>query len=528
MSEMHETWPFREAERILERLEHRDASDEPVVFETGFGPSGLPHIGTFSEVARTTWVRWAFEALSDRDTKLIVFSDDMDGLRDVPENVPQGDMLFEHLGRPLCDVPDPFEEAESFAAHMNGKLREFLDSFGFDYTFESSREQYRSGRFDEGLERILERHQEIRDVIVPTLREWRRDRWSPFFPVCQECGKVYTTRVVDVDPEDGTIAYECEKDRKGMQPCGDSGRVPVTGGSVKVGWKIDWALRWHSFGVDYEMYGKDLIESAELSGEIVDILGSEPPEGSFYEMFLDENGQKISKSVGTGLSIDEWLEYGPLESLAWFIFQNPQKAKKLYFEVIPESIDDWLEARAAFGDLDGEEARRDHPVWFVEHDRALSDETTIDFSSDVTFSMLLNLASALNTDDRELIWNYVLDYDPSAEEDRDVVETMLDGVLAYYRDFVLPTKEYRSPSDDLVEYVREFRDFLADYEGGDPEEIQNKAYELGNESGVSLGEWFQTMYRLLLGQDQGPRLGSFVHMFGIESTIEAIDERLEG
>ncbi len=527
MSEMHDTWPFREAQRILDRLESDDkSSSDPVVFETGFGPSGLPHIGTFSEVARTTWVRWAFEALSDRSTELIVFSDDMDGLRDVPENVPQEDMLFEHLGRPLCDVPDPFEEADSFAEHMNVELRSFLDSFDFDYTFKASREQYRNGRFDEGLETLLARHQDVRDVIVPTLREWRRDRWSPFFPVCQSCGKVYTTRVVDVDPDDGTIAYECEKDRKGMQPCGDSGRVPVTGGSIKVGWKIDWALRWHTFGVDYEMYGKDLIESAELSGEIAEILGSEPPEGSFYEMFLDENGQKISKSVGTGLSIDEWLEYAPIESLSWFIFQNPQKAKKLYFETIPESVDDWLEARSKFGDLD-DEARHDHPIWFVEHDRTTADEASVGYTSDITFSTLLNLISALNTDDRELIWNYVLDYDPSAEDDREVIEMMLDGVLAYYRDFVLPTKEYQSPPEELVPYVRQFRDFLATYEGDDPEAIQDKAYEIGNESGASLGDWFQTIYRLLLGQEQGPRLGSFVHMFGIESTIEAIDDRLE-
>ena len=527
-------WPFSEAQKLAGKVRGQrkaaesrgeEIEDETVLFETGFGPSGLPHIGHFSENARTTWVMQAFEVMADLPTDLIVFSDDMDGLRKVPGNMPNQEMLEENLGKPLCDIPDPYGQEESFADAMNAKLRGFLDSFGFDYTFRSSREQYRNGVFNEGLEAILENYDEIRQVITETLREENRADWSPFFPICETCGKVYTTRVTNIDTEAGTIGYVCDDDFRGMTPCGEEGEVPVTDGNVKVGWKVDWALRWYTFGVDYEMYGKDLIESAKLSGRIVKILDGRRPLGFFYEMFLDENGEKISSSVGKGLTLDEWLSYAPIESLAWFIFQNPQTAKKLHFDVIPQSVDAWLEDRREFGETDGEEERKDNPVWFVEHDRVEAGEE-IGFTSDITYSTLLNLVSALNTDDREMVWSYISDYDAKAEANRAILEDMLDGAMRYYRDFILPTKKYHAPPAELVGQVEKFRDFLADYEGDDPEEIQNAAYDFGKDSEVGLGDWFTALYRMLLGQEQGPRLGSFIYMFGVEETVEAIDKQL--
>jgi lysyl-tRNA synthetase class 1 len=532
----HDLWPFSEAQKLTGKIrgqrkkteqQGEPVEDQTVLFETGFGPSGLPHLGHFSENARTSWVRRAFEELADPPTELLVFSDDMDGLRNVPDNLPNPEMLERHLGRPLCDIPDPYGEAESYASHMNARLREFLDSFGFDYTFKSSADQYRNGVFDDGLLAILEHYDEVRDAIVSTLRKENREGWSPFFPICENCGKVYTTRVVDIDREEATVSYVCDDEFRDMTPCGDEATVPVTGGHVKVGWKVDWALRWYTFDVDYEMYGKDLIDSAKLSGSIVDIVGGPRPLGFFYEMFLDENGEKISSSEGGGgLTIDDWLSYAPLESLSWFLFQNPQKAEKLHFDVIPRSVDSWLDDRRDFGETDDPDERRDNPVWFVEADRVDAGEE-VAVHSDITYATLLNLVSALNTEDRGVVWEYLRDYDADVERDRELLEELIDGALHYYRDFVLPTKEYELPPGELEPTVRAFRDFLADYEGDDPEEIQNAAYEHGKRSESSLGDWFQTLYRMLLGQDEGPRLGGFIHMIGVDETVDALDERLD-
>jgi lysyl-tRNA synthetase class 1 len=528
MSEELTAWPFEEARSILEKLEREEASNrkhEYVLFETGFGPSGLPHIGTFSEVARTTWIRHAFEHLSELPTKLFAFSDDLDGLRKVPENIPNQDLILEHLGKPLCDIPDPYEEEESFSAYMNAKLRGFLDSFGFDYEFKSSKDQYRGGVFDEGLTKILENYEAVRSVITPTLREQNREVWSPFFPICENCGKVYTTRVADIHPEDGEISYACDQGFRNADSCGHQGRMPVTGGNVKVGWKVDWALRWYVFDVDYEMYGKDLIESAELSAKIVRKLGGEPPAGFFYEMFLDENGQKISKSVGKGLTIDEWLSYGPLESLGWYIFQSPQKAKKLYFDVIPRSVDKFLEERKDFGRASGED-KLDNPTWFVEHDKVEAGED-VTYEADMSYSMLLNLVNVLNTDDKEVVWDYILRYDADAKQNKEIIDDMIDRALRYYRDFVEPTKEYELPSEDMMPALNQYREFLESYEGSEAEELQSACYLAGKENEVSLGKWFRTLYRLLLGQDRGPRVGTFVSIYGVQETLDLIDERLE-
>ena len=531
-------WPFREAETIVEKLEREAArgierSRDYVLFETGYGPSGLPHIGTFAEVARTTWVRQAFEKITGKQTKLVAFSDDMDGLRAVPDNVPNHDIVRPHLGKPLNQIPDPFGEAESFSGYMNTKLRSFLDQFGFDYEFRSSKDQYRAGVFNGGLQRILENYEAVRDVILPTLGQKKgdagdRSAWSPFMPVCESCGKVYTTRVTDIHVAEGEVSYACDQGfttrGNSVEACGHAGRMSVGDGHVKVGWKVDWALRWYVFGVDYEMYGKDLIESADLSAKIVRILGGEPPVGFFYEMFLDENGEKISKTRGNGLEIDEWLRYGSLESLAWFIYQNPTKAKKLHFDVIPKSVDDVLEARERFGS-ESPEDQLNNPVWFIEQDSVRSGES-VSYTSRVSYSMLLNLVNVLNTDDKDIVWNYVLRYDPAAAADRDVMDDMVDRALRYYRDFILPTKEYELPSEEMMPAIEQLCGFLADYEGDDPEAIQSATYSAGKDNGVKLGNWFRTMYRLLLGQDRGPRLGTFIHLYGVDETRALIERRL--
>ncbi len=533
MSEQLEAWPYREAREILdhlERAEKRDgkSKDKPVLFETGFGPSGLPHVGTFSEVARTNWVRRAFAQLSDRPTRLLAFSDDMDGLRKVPDNIPNADMVQQHLGKPLCDIPDPFGEEESFSGYMNAKLRSFLDSFGFDYEFISSKDKYRSGEFNSGLLRILECYDEVRNVIVPTLRKPSREDWSPFFPVCENCGKVNNTRVTDTHPEDGTISYVCDQSFRGSQACGHESTVPVTDGHVKVGWKVDWALRWYVLGVDYEMYGKDLIDSAALSAEIVRVLGGEPPAGMFYEMFLDENGAKISKSKGTGLSIDEWMQYGPLESLSWFIFKRPEKAKKLFFEVIPRSTDQYLEALSEYGQTDDQTALLDNPIHFIEADRIDAGED-VDYGCGISYSVLLNLVSVLNTDDKDMIWDYLRRYDENVDDDAEILEGLIERALNYYRDYVLPTKEYQAPDDEeILVGVNQLREFLANYDGDDPEEIQSATYRAGKDNDIKLGKWFKAMYRMLLGQDRGPRLGTFIHLYGVKETLELIDRRLAG
>jgi len=531
-------WPYREAEKAIEKFqkegERGTRKRKEVLFETGYGPSGLPHIGTFAEVARTTWVRYAYEQMTGESALLYAFSDDMDGLRAVPDNIPNAEMLKGHLGKPLCEIPDPFGEEESFSGYMNAKLRRFLDQFGFEYEFKSSKDQYRGGVFNSGLLRILEKYDDVRGVILPTLGQKRdeeadKSAWSPFMPVCSKCGKVYTTRVDAVHPESGELTYSCSQgfDFKGLHvpACGNSERIPVTDGRVKVGWKVDWALRWYVFGVDFEMYGKDLIESATLSAEIVKILGGEPPAGFFYEMFLDENGQKISKSKGNGLEIDEWLKYGPLESLSWFIYQNPVKAKKLYFDMIPKCVDDYLSDRERFG-KETEEERVNNPVFFLEQP-AIRAGQPVQYVAGISYSMLLNLVNVLNSDDPEIVWEYIRRYAPSADQDKQTIDDMIQRALQFYRDFIVPTKNYVVPEDELaLSAIKQLVSALRRDDVKTAEEIQNATYTAGKEVGMKLGDWFATMYRLLLGQERGPRLGTFIDLYGKEETLALLEEKL--
>ena len=438
-------WPVVEATKLLARVEKTSPEKGFVLFETGYGPSGLPHIGTFAEVFRTSLVRQAFGRLSDLPTKLYAFSDDMDGLRKVPDNIPNPDMVAEHLQRPLTAIPDPFGTAESYGAHMNQRLRDFLDGLGFDYTFVSATECYRSGRFNVTLLRLLERHEAVRKVVVPTLGPERRETYSPILPVCPETGRVLQVALESTDPAAGTITYRNEAGKLVEQP--------VIDGQAKLQWRADWAMRWAALDVDYEMSGKDLIDSVKLSSQICRILGGVPPEGFSYEMFLDEHGQKISKSKGNGLSVEEWLTYGTKESLKLFMFQSPRKAKRLYFDVIPRNVDNYYSLLERY--TDQEQAQRYHnPVWHI-HD---GDPPAGGLP--ITFTMLLNLASVVNAEEPAVLWGFIEGYAPGASSRDTRLEELVHLALAYYRDFVKPNKAYRLPTDAELQGLEEMAGWL--------------------------------------------------------------------
>ena len=504
-------WPYEEARKLLKR----GTPDKGyVLFETGYGPSGLPHIGTFNEVLRTTMVRNAFHALSDVPTKLIAFSDDMDGLRKVPDNVPNQDMLREHLGKPLTRIPDPFGKFESFAHHNNAMLRDFLDRFGFDYEFASSTDYYASGRFDPILRTVLERYQGILDVMLPTLRAERRATYSPVLPVSPRSGIVLQVPVEVVDAATGLIRFE------------DAGKTieqSVFGGQAKLQWKVDWAARWVALDVDYEMAGKDLIDSVIQSGKIAKVLGGRPPEGFNYEMFLDENGEKISKSKGNGLSLEQWLTYGTQESLAFFAYREPKKAKQLHMGVIPRAIDEYFQFRGNYADQPIEQ-KLGNPVHHI-HDGKVPDTAL-----PVTFGLLLNLVGVMGADATEAqVWGYLGNYVENASpETHPELASLIGHALAYNRDFIAPTLQRRKPQGVEVAALqrldRELAALPAEANAGD---IQNIVYAIGNEGGFAqLRDWFKALYETLLGSSQGPRMGSFIALYGVENSRRLIAEAL--
>ncbi len=513
-------WPFQEAQKILKRLDRqkdRD-SDRPVLFETGYGPSGLPHIGTFGEVARTQMVRHALETLAPGlKTKLVCFSDDMDGLRKVPENVPNQELLAASLGKPLTRVPDPFGCHASFGEHNNEQLKAFLDRFGFDYAFASSTEYYTSGRFDAALLRMLEVYDEVMAIILPTLGEARRKTYSPFLPIHPETGIVMQVPVKERRLDAGTIVWEDPETGKTYE-------TPVTGGHCKLQWKPDWAMRWHALGVDYEMAGKDLIDSVKIGERIVRVLGGQPPETFIYELFLDEKGQKISKSKGNGLTIEEWLRYGTQESLQLFMFNKPRSAKRLYFDVIPQHVDDYYNHLRRYPEQDLEK-KLTNPVWHIHRGHP----PRVDMP--VGFSLLLNLVSAAHTEDKEILWGFIRRYAPgTSPETHPEVDRLVDYAINYYEDFVKPTKRFREPGEKdraaLAALEQRLGELPAD---ADAETIQNVVYEVGKGHGYEpLREWFRTLYEVLLGQPQGPRFGSFVALYGLEETRRMIRDALAG
>ncbi len=526
LAETSNAWPFEEARKIVARLK-RKPKDE-VIFETGYGPSGLPHIGTFGEVARTTMVRHAFRVLTDDKvkTRLIAFSDDMDGLRKVPDNVPNQELLQKHLGKPLTQVPDPFGTHPSFGEHNNARLRAFLDTFGFEYEFMSSTECYKSGRFDSALLKMLERFEAVMNIMLPSLREERAQTYSPFLPIDPRTGVVLQVPVVAHDAKAGTITYEDPDTKKPVTTL-------VTGGHCKLQWKPDWAMRWVALGVDYEMAGKDLIDSVKLSGEICRALGAQPPEGFNYELFLDEKGQKISKSKGNGLTIDEWLRYASPESLSLFMYREPKAAKRLYFDVIPRQVDDYHQFLDGYERQDGKQ-RLGNPVWHIHAGHPPKPDMPI------TFSMLLTLVSSSNAENAETLWGFIGRYRPGVTpQTHPKLAALVGYAIHYFHDFVLPEKKFRQPTDAERAALSDLRDALAQLPAdATAEAIQNVVYEIGRREpfldkkpakdgrpGVSL-DWFNMLYQVLLGQEKGPRFGSFVAVYGLQNTVEMIDGAL--
>src|SRR5512135_596289 len=527
LAEQSNAWPFEQARKIVTRLSKKPKDE--VIFETGYGPSGLPHIGTFGEVARTTMVRHAFRVLTDNKikTRLIAFSDDMDGLRKVPDNVPNKEMLEQHLGKPLTKVPDPFGTHASFGEHNNARLRAFLDHFGFEYEFLSSTECYKSGRFDQALLKVLARFDEVMAIMLPSLREERAATYSPFLPLSPKSGIVLQVPITAHDAKSGTITYE-DPDTKAPVT------TPVTGGRCKLQWKPDWAMRWYALGVDYEMAGKDLIDSVKLSGEINRAIGGTPPEGFNYELFLDEKGQKISKSKGNGLTIDEWLRYASPESLSLFMYREPKAAKRLYFDVIPRNVDDYQQFLEGFPRQDARQ-QLGNPVWHIHEGHPPKADMP------VTFQLLLTLVSSSNAENASTLWGFIGRYRPGVTpQTHPKLDAMVGYAINYYRDFVAPTKKFREPTDGERAALQDLRDALANMPTeAAAEDIQNVVYEIGRREpfldpvkkgkdgrpGVSL-DWFNMLYQVLLGQEKGPRFGSFVAVYGLANAVAMIDGAL--
>ena len=508
-------WPYEEARKLLKRWPEGKPGGAPMIFETGYGPSGLPHIGTFNEVARTTFVRHAYEELTGNPTRLIAFSDDMDGLRKVPDNVPNHAMLTENLGKPLTQIPDPFGEFESFAHHNNAMLRRFLDRYGFDYEFLSATDCYKSGRFDDVIRKVLHGWDAIMGVMLPTLREDRRKTYSPVLPVSPSSGRVLQVPVEVIDAEAGLIAFDDE----------DGSRVQQSafGGAAKLQWKVDWAARWVALGVDYEMAGKDLIDSVIQSGKIARVLGGRPPEGFNYEMFLDEKGEKISKSKGNGLSLEEWLRYGSEPSLSFYIYREPKRAKSLHIGLIPRAVDEYWQFRGNYPNqpIDQQLGNPAHHI----HAGKVPTETL-----PLTYGLLLNLVSLPGVADKDTAWRFVQRYAPGTSPARDPeLDELIGLAVNYARDFVVPELKRRPPTDTERDALKDLDSELARLPSdASAEVIQTQVFEVGKRHPFeSLRGWFQALYETLLGSSQGPRMGSFIALYGIDNSRRLIAEALE-
>lgn len=519
-AQVSRAWPFEEARKLLKRYPQGKA-ESPVLFETGYGPSGLPHIGTFQEVLRTTLVRRAYEVLTGgAPTRLVAFSDDMDGLRKVPDNVPNQGLLAAHIGHPLSRIPDPFAKYESFAHHNNAMLREFLDRFGFDYEFVSASDRYNSGAFDDALKGVLRQYQAIMDIMLPTLREERRQTYSPVLPISGKTGQVLQVPVTVVDAEAGIVRFH---------DCGEDVEQSILGGQAKLQWKVDWAMRWVALGVDYEMCGKDLTDSVTQSGKIARVLGGQRPEGLIYELFLDEKGEKISKSKGNGLTIEQWLTYGSEESLGFYLFREPKSAKQLHVGIIPRAVDEYWQFREKLP-AQPVEQQLGNPVWHL-----LRTNGPAQGEGDalpVTYGLLLNLVGVLGAGaTREQVWSYLGNYvdnaDPAAHPALDV---LVGKALAYNRDFIAPTLQRRKPDTAEAAALAALDEELAALdESATAEELQNLIYAIGKDPHFGfeqLRDWFKALYETLLGSSQGPRMGSFIALYGVANTRNLIAEAL--
>ena len=509
-------WPFEEARRVLKRYSGKDPEKGYVLFETGYGPSGLPHIGTFGEVARTTMIRRAFELISDIPTRLICFSDDMDGMRKVPENVPQPEMLREHLQKPLTSVPDPFGEFRSFGDHNNAMLRRFLDTFGFDYEFVSATEFYESGRFDATLRLAAERYDAIMDIMLASLREERQQTYSCFLPIHPETGRVLYVPIKNVDAARGEITFDDETGREWT--------LPVTGGQVKLQWKPDFGARWAALDVDFEMYGKDHSTNTPIYDGICRVLGGRAPEHFTYELFLDDKGQKISKSKGNGLSIDEWLTYAATESLSYFMYQKPKTAKRMHFDVIPKAVDEYHQQLRAYPGQSPEQQLA-NPVWHIHGGDVPASDMV------VPFSMLLNLASVAGAKDKDGLWGFIRRYAPEASpETHPHMDEAAGFAVRYFNDFVAPGRVFRAPSDKERAALEDLAARLAAWDApADPEKLQEMVYAVGRDHGFEpMKDWFAALYQVLLGAEQGPRFGGFIALYGVAETQALIGRALAG
>ena len=532
-------WPFDEARKLLKRLKGQLPKKGYVLFETGYGPSGLPHIGTFGEVARTAMIQHAFEVISGMPTKLVSFSDDLDGMRKVPGNVPNQEMMNEHLQKPLSDVPDPFGTHDSFGAHNNAMLRRFLDTFGFEYDFYSSTEYYRSGAFDQVLLRAVEKYDEIMEVMLASLREERQKSYSIFLPISPKSGRVMYVPMKSVNKADGTITFDDED--------GEEMTLPVTGGNVKLQWKPDFGARWSALNVDFEMYGKDHSTNTHIYDKICRILDAPAPSHFFYELFLDENGEKISKSKGNGVSIDDWLKYASAESLSYFMYQKPGTAKRMHFDVIPKAVDEYHQQLRAYHTQDMK-AQLNNPVYHI-HKGDVPQSDMV-----VPFAMLLNLASVSSVETKDAMWGFINKYAPDASaETNPVMDNAAGFAVRYYHDFVKPTKVFRAANYQeraaLEDLCRGLADVvvakamidkknadmgkepadLSDFALSDGDDLQALVFAVGKIHGFeNLRDWFQAIYEVLLGASQGPRFGGFIALYGVDETIVLIDSGLKG
>ena len=512
-------WPFQEAMKLIKNFGGFNNFKKPkkgfALFETGYGPSGLPHIGTFGEVVRTTMVKNAFESLIDCKAKIITFSDDMDGLRKVPENVPNKKMLNEFIGKPLTSIPDPFEKFESFGHHNNAKLRFFLDKFNFDYEFISSTESYKAGKFDETLITILQNYESILSIILPSLRSERQATYSPFLPISPVSGNVLQVKIDEYKIKENSIVYVDPSNNKRTETI-------VTGGNCKLQWKVDWAMRWMALNVDYEMCGKDLIESVDLASKICRLMNKQPPQNFIYEMLLDEKGEKISKSIGNGISVDEWLRYASPESLSLFMYQKPKSAKKLFFDIVPKNIDEYFSHLNKYNQIDLKD-QYNSPIWHIHNGKPPQ------LKSQITFNSLLNLVSICNSIEKKVIWEFVKEYDETLDiKTNPEFDELIQYSINYYIDFVLPNKKYLKINNINKEVFLELKELLENIsKDANSETIQTEIYEIGKRNNFeNLRDFFKLIYQVLLGQEEGPRLGSFIKLYGIKKTIVLIDKVL--
>ena len=505
-------WPFAEARKLIKERQKILEKKEKITLQTGYGPSGLPHIGTFAEVARTTMMVNAIKQITDIPTEIITFSDDMDGLRKIPDNIPNKEILEKNLHKPLTSIPDPFNKFKSFGEHNNEMLKKFLNEFKFKYTFKSSTDIYKKGIFNDTLLLVLERYEKIMDIILPTLGKERQKTYSPFLPICNSTGKVLEVPIIEIKKKEGKIIYDNN---------GKKIETEITSGKCKLQWKVDWAMRWCAFDVDYEMYGKDLIESAILSSKICKILGKKSPNGFAYELFLDEKGEKISKSKGNGITIDQWLKYASPESLSLYMFQNPKRAKKLYSDVVPKAVDEYLTNIDKFSEQDDKQ-KISNPVWHIHNGNPPKEKSIM------PFSVLLNLVGTSNATDKDVLWKFIKKYKKNIKiSDHPILDNLVEYALKYFKDIVEPKKKYRRPNEKekkaLLDLVARLKDCNDETE---PEAIQTIVYSVGKENGYkeNLREWFKAIYEIIFGDQDGPRMGFFISFFGIKETIELINK----